>query len=221
MRYQFHIPRCSHIKTNGIQCGSPALRDCRYCFFHQNCQSQHITLNSPRPETPISFTLPVLEDADSIQVALMQVMRLIASGQLDLKAAGLLLYALQTAARNVRQLKLEQHFGENVVIDPSDVSRTGLGDAAWHESQFDPRRKQPAAIRNSAPSEAKSAPPAAPLASPATKSEPPAAVSPASLAFLKAVMESGPSATSAKTPETDLGKLLKTLNEIGEETNAP
>jgi len=221
MRYQFHIPRCSHIKTNGIQCGSPALRDRRYCFFHQNWQSQHITLNSPRPETPIGFTLPVLEDADSIQVALMQVMRLIASGQLDLKAAGLLLYALQTAACNVRQLKLEQHFGENVVIDPSAVSRTGLGDAAWHESEFDPGRKQPGAIGHRAPSQAKSAPPAPPLASRATNSAPPSAVSPESLAFLKAVMESGPSATSAKTPKTNLDKLLQTMNEIGDETNAP
>src|SRR5258706_10620176 len=27
MFYDVHIPRCAHIKTNGTQCGSPALRE--------------------------------------------------------------------------------------------------------------------------------------------------------------------------------------------------
>ena len=221
MRYQFHIPRCTHIKTNGNQCGSPALRDHRYCFLHKDWQSQHITLNSPRPETPIGFTMPVLEDADSIQVTLMQVMRLIASGQLDLKAAGLLLYALQTASRNVRQLKLEQNFSEKVVIDPSAVSQTGLGEAAWHESEFDPRRQQSGARGDAAPSQAKSDPPSSPMASPATNSAPPSATSPAALALLKAVMASGPPATSAKPPKTSLDELLHKMNGIRGETKAP
>jgi hypothetical protein len=89
MSYDVHIPRCTHIKTNGTQCGSPALRGRRFCFFHKNRQGQRLALNV-QPAAPFSFTMPVLEDADSVQVALMQVMRLLLAGQLDPKIAGLL-----------------------------------------------------------------------------------------------------------------------------------
>jgi len=63
MLYDVHIPRCTHIKTNGTQCGSPALRGRRFCFFHKNWQGQRIQLNA-QPVSPLSFTMPVLEDAD-------------------------------------------------------------------------------------------------------------------------------------------------------------
>ena len=81
--------------------------------------------------------MPVLEDADSIQVALMQVMRLILSGQLDPKIAGLLLYALQTASVNLRQMKLEPLRSETVVIDPKALDGIGVGDDAWCQEEFE------------------------------------------------------------------------------------
>src|ERR1700756_1582906 len=136
MSYDVFIPRCTHIKTNGTQCGSPALRGRRFCFFHKNWQGQQIQLNA-QPASPLSFTMPVLEDADSVQVALMQVMRLILSGQLDPKIAGLLLYALQTASLNLRQMKLEPYHRESVVIDPRSVADNNLGDDAWCKAEFE------------------------------------------------------------------------------------
>jgi hypothetical protein len=136
MSYDVFIPRCTHIKTNGTQCGSPALRGRRFCFFHKNWQGQQIQLNA-QPASPLSFTMPVLEDADSVQVALMQVMRLILSGQLDPKIAGLLLYALQTASLNLRQMKLEPYHRESVVIDPRSVGDNNLGDDAWCKAEFE------------------------------------------------------------------------------------
>jgi hypothetical protein len=87
--------------------------------------------------TALSFTMPVLEDADSVQVALMQVMRLILAGQLDPKIAGLLLYAVQTASLNLRQMKLEPVHLESVVIDPRAVADNGVGDDAWCEEEFE------------------------------------------------------------------------------------
>jgi hypothetical protein len=141
MWYDVHIPRCTHIKTNGTQCGSPALRGRRFCFFHKNWQGQRIALNA-QPASPLSFTMPVLEDADSIQVALMQVMRLILSGQLDPKIAGLLLYALQTASLNLRQMKLEPFPRESVVIDPRAVADNGVGDNAWSEQEFEEEEEE-------------------------------------------------------------------------------
>ena len=138
--YDVHIPRCEHIKTNGTRCGSPSLQEHRYCFFHKKWRRQHIALNAPGnapTPSPGSFTMPVLEDADSIQVALMQVMRMILGGQLDPKIAGLLLYALQTASTNLRQMKLEPYHRETVVIDPKALDDIGVGDDAWSEEEFE------------------------------------------------------------------------------------
>jgi hypothetical protein len=141
MSYDVHIPRCTHIKTNGTQCGSPALRGRRFCFFHKNWQGQRIALNV-QPAAPLSFTMPVLEDADSVQVALMQVMRLILAGQLDPKIAGLLLYALQTASLNLRHMKLEPLRHETVVIDPRTVADNNLGDNAWSKAEFEEEEEE-------------------------------------------------------------------------------
>src|SRR6266478_5035683 len=52
MFYDVHIPRCAHIKTNGTQCGSPALREQRLCFFHEKWQRQQITLKTEPPPNP-------------------------------------------------------------------------------------------------------------------------------------------------------------------------
>jgi DNA polymerase III gamma/tau subunit len=141
MYYDVHIPRCTHIKTNGTQCGSPALRGRRFCFFHKNWQGQRIQLNA-QPTSPVSFTMPVLEDADSVQVALMQVIRLLLARQIDTKIAGLLLYALQTASLNLRELRLEPYCPESVVIDPRSVGDNGVGDKAWCKQQFKEQQEQ-------------------------------------------------------------------------------
>ncbi|HXM19722.1 MAG TPA: hypothetical protein VN948_00480 [Terriglobales bacterium] len=98
--YPNSIPRCEHIKINGTQCGSPALRRNHFCFFHKRWHETRIVLNANRARRArVALDLPVLEDANSVQVSLMQVM--ILSGQVDAKTAGLLLYALQTASSNL------------------------------------------------------------------------------------------------------------------------
>jgi hypothetical protein len=136
-RYSVTIPRCTHIKTNGTQCASPALRGRRFCFFHKNWRGQRIQLDKKLPAVPATFTLPVLEDANSVQIALMQVIQLMLSGRIDSKTAGLLLYALQTASLNLKQTDLEPRTHERVVIDPSAVRDTPLGENLWDEQDFE------------------------------------------------------------------------------------
>ncbi|MGC2474768.1 MAG: hypothetical protein WA485_10565, partial [Candidatus Sulfotelmatobacter sp.] len=76
--------RCQHIKVNGVQCGSPALRRNRFCFFHKRFQDERIRLSADRARRGVAtFILPVLEDANSIQMAIMQIMRLILTGQIE------------------------------------------------------------------------------------------------------------------------------------------
>ena len=131
------IPRCQHLKTNGTQCGSPSLKQKRFCYFHNRWSETHLDLNSAGAlRVTSTVILPVLEDADSIQVALMQIMRLILCRQLDNKIAGLLLYALQTASANLRHTQFEPRHKPQVVIDPKSVSETGVGDDAWEPADF-------------------------------------------------------------------------------------
>jgi hypothetical protein len=136
--YPASIPRGEHLKVNGTQCGSPALRRNHFCYFHKRWQETRIVLNANRARRGrAALDLPVLEDANSIQVSLMQVMRLILSGQLDPKTAGLLLYALQTASSNLGRTNFEPVIKTRVVIDPRTVDQTPLGEDPWCEEDFE------------------------------------------------------------------------------------
>ena len=70
-------PQCQHIKTNGLQCGSPALRDHRFCYFHQRTLDLH-HLRRRRPE--MRLYIPLLEDANAVQIAIQQVAEAIVEG---------------------------------------------------------------------------------------------------------------------------------------------
>jgi hypothetical protein len=135
--YPSSIPRCQHIKVNGTQCGSPALRRRRFCFFHHQWRQERISLGAEHARQARSFDLPVLEDANSIQIALMQIMRLILRGQIDPKSVGLLLYALQTASVNLRHTEFEPRPQTHIVLDPRDVSETPLGERQWDPDDFE------------------------------------------------------------------------------------
>ena len=136
--YPHSISRCQHIKVNGTQCGSPALRRHRLCYFHKSWQGARIALGANRARRARAvFDLPLLEDANSIQLALMQVMRLILSGQLDGKTAGLLLYALQTASSNLARTNFEPTIKTRVVIDPRTVDQTPLGEDPWRREDYE------------------------------------------------------------------------------------
>ncbi|MGA7755547.1 MAG: hypothetical protein WCB05_22145 [Candidatus Sulfotelmatobacter sp.] len=128
--------RCQHLKINGTQCGSPALRRNRLCFFHKRFQDERIKLALDRKRAPATFILPVLEDANSIQIALMQVMRLLLSQQIEHKTASLLLYALQTAGANLRMTNFKPMCHE-VILDPRDAAHTLLGESLWEDEDFE------------------------------------------------------------------------------------
>ena len=133
--------RCQHLKVNGTQCGSPALRRNRFCYFHKLHHEERVELNLDRLKTarrsrPATIELPVLEDANSIQVSLMQIMRLIVAGQIDHKTAGLLLYALQTASAVLPRLRFDP-FIHDVVLDPKTVNETPLSAHIWEDSDFE------------------------------------------------------------------------------------
>jgi hypothetical protein len=129
--------RCQHLKINVTQCGSPALRRNRFCFFHKRFQDERIKLSADRARRGVAtFVLPILEDANSIQIALIQVMRLILTQQIDHKTASLLLYALQTASTNLRLTEFKP-FRHEVILDPREAAATVLGENVWRDHDFD------------------------------------------------------------------------------------
>src|SRR5579863_7735951 len=130
-----NVPRCQHIKINGTQCGCPALRRRRLCFFHVRCQDQRKRIMSDQFKQA-RFVMPILEDANAVQMALMQIMQLLSLGQMDHKTAGLMLYALQTASVNLRNTRFEPRDVTDVVIDRDDVHRTSINGPQWFEEDF-------------------------------------------------------------------------------------
>ena len=96
-------PRCEHTKIDGTPCRSPAEKAGRFCFFHARWREEHVNLNQ-KSSAPAAIDLPVLDDPYSIQVVLSQIMRLLLTGEIENKTAGLLLYALQTASYNLGQM---------------------------------------------------------------------------------------------------------------------
>lgn len=145
--YSASIHRCQHIKVNGTLCGSPALRKQKYCYFHREHREKTVRINANRRRTKQAITLPVLENADSIQVGVMQVLRLLLGGEIEHKTAGLALYALQIASSNLAQTTFEVARPTMVVVDREKVAQTPLGMTPWSErtergEEHDPEDEQ-------------------------------------------------------------------------------
>ena len=128
--YPESIARCQHIKVNGTQCASPAVRARKFCYFHNQFRQKQLQINSNIQQQRWKVTLPLLEDANSIQVGLAEVMRLLVTQQIDHRTAALMLYALQTASANLKHTLFEPE-PTRVVIDRKSVNRRPLGVSAW------------------------------------------------------------------------------------------
>src|ERR1051325_2747279 len=99
------VPTCQHLKVNGIRCGCPALRNRRFCYFHDESRKrQRASAQRKRCIYPRNHVIefPVLEDANAVQVALMQTLDGLLDGRLNERQTGLILYALQTASANLK-----------------------------------------------------------------------------------------------------------------------
>jgi hypothetical protein len=90
-------------------------------------KSMEVNLNVQEHGT---ITLPTLEDANSVQVGLAEMLRLLATNQIDHRTAALMLYALQTASANLRMTSFEPQ-PTRVVIDRECVERRPIAASAW------------------------------------------------------------------------------------------
>ena len=116
--------RCHHVSTSGIQCDSPAVGNLRFCYYHQQGRSTAIQYYSEAPFTAIEEDLPLFEDAHSIQIAIRQIASLLMQRKIEPKVAGLLLYSIQLALLNLKQLKAEKPHPAHLVVDLENVEET-------------------------------------------------------------------------------------------------
>jgi len=91
---------CTHIKVTGVRCGSPALRGEQFCYFHQRMLRGVRT-----PPQDRLHPIALIEDEESIQAALMEVINALMRNTIDLKRATLILRALHIAVKNAGRVK--------------------------------------------------------------------------------------------------------------------
>jgi hypothetical protein len=127
--YPPSVRRCHHLKVNGTQCGSPALRNEKHCYYHARWTRKGQEVISHLQKEG-AVMLPTLEDANSIQVALADVIRMLRTQEVDHRTAALMLYALQTASANLKHTSFEPE-PTQVVIDRECVARRPIGATAW------------------------------------------------------------------------------------------
>ncbi len=133
--YPVEIRRCRHVKTNGTQCGSPALKAKELCYYHEQNRPAPVELHMDGERyCDGQIVLPVFEDAHSIQTVIRQVVQLMLSRRIERKDAGLLLYALQIASGNLKMMQAEKARPTQVVVEPEKAGETPLGMTPWSAS---------------------------------------------------------------------------------------
>jgi hypothetical protein len=91
-------PRCEFLKTNGHRCGSPAMRESTFCYFHGEARIQR---QNPAEEANKLVEVPLLEDPLSLQLAITRFCAQLAAGAIDEKRGRIMLAALRLAQKNL------------------------------------------------------------------------------------------------------------------------
>jgi hypothetical protein len=82
--------RCEHRHADGKRCGSPRMRGKKLCYKHDRMEEARAT----------KLDLGLMEDAESIQLAIMRLQRAVIDGLIDDRQSGRLAYLIQLAAWN-------------------------------------------------------------------------------------------------------------------------
>jgi hypothetical protein len=88
---------CSHIKENGIKCGSPALKYHTLCYFHYQWRRRIREGSNGSVGHFTALRLPPLESKASLIMAIVQIQAALLDGCIDNKVAKTLLYGVQLA----------------------------------------------------------------------------------------------------------------------------
>lgn len=95
---------CEQRKINGDPCTSRALRDKRFCHYHEVMGPPPVNIDNNEGNASLHVYLPQLEDAVSIQSAISEVCEMMLHRRIEPKEATALFYAMQVASTNMALL---------------------------------------------------------------------------------------------------------------------
>lgn len=107
-------PLCTYIKTDGVRCGSPAVKGSELCFHHSAVKT---ALGKVKPQAasgefaPIPFVFP--EDRASMQINFFLLLQAFNEGRIDLRTFNAMQRLLCSMARNLGKTG-------SLVNEPSD-----------------------------------------------------------------------------------------------------
>src|SRR5690348_6124245 len=98
------VPQCTHVKTNGEVCGSPAVSGTEFCYHHSAVKT---ALAKAQPNSqaaygdfaPIPFVFP--EDRASMQINFFLLLQAFNEQRIDQKTFRLMLSMLKAMAKNL------------------------------------------------------------------------------------------------------------------------
>ena len=93
-------PRCAQLKSDGQPCRAPALGSRSFCVFHTRAVDTELNKEKMR--------IGVLEDRESMQIAIKQIMEHIINGRVDARDAALLFRGVQIAGSTLKAEKDEK-----------------------------------------------------------------------------------------------------------------
>jgi hypothetical protein len=97
---------CRHIKEDGAYCGSPALRERKYCYYHLMQRGRRLRrARALRDNVPYRLEIHSLDNLYAIRDALSDIAQALAAGQLESRTAGKLLYAIQQVSSTNRRIE--------------------------------------------------------------------------------------------------------------------
>ena len=98
------VPQCTHIKTNGEVCGSPAVSETDFCYHHSAVKTA-LAKGQPNGKAsfegfaPIPFVFP--EDRASMQINFFLLLQAFNEQRIDQKTFRLMLSMLKAMAKNL------------------------------------------------------------------------------------------------------------------------
>jgi hypothetical protein len=106
------------VRTNGVRCGSPSLRNRIFCYYHYKASCP----------PPVSCEITPVETADGIQIAIGNVLQALDNDKIEVKKAIAMLYGLQTASSNLKRTNPQPAW------DEVETELGPLDQHAWHKN---------------------------------------------------------------------------------------
>jgi hypothetical protein len=104
-----NVRSCQHIKVTGVPCGGPPMRGEQFCYFHQR-----MLRGVKIPPSSRIHPIAMIEDEESIQVSLMEIVNALARNSIDPQRAAIMVRALNIAVKNSRRAKFNVNNSEMV-----------------------------------------------------------------------------------------------------------